>query len=375
MRQGVQWVVATLLIAMAVVAVHLPAVRQNYHNLHWEDELFFAHEQAEILWWGDCFLKPFWPGLYRPLTTNCYYYLVGSIVGPDPLVRVQVHHGLNVAFYMANGLLLFGLGRLVVPWPWAIVAAVFFVSRRAHVEIVLNTVEFQVLGATFFSFVAILCFILARLQERAILLGLSCLALVLALLSKETTLVVPAILLVYGWLYDEGKAWRLYLPPVGMVVIWGVLFITFFRSFTGHAATGFGYTLAPLEVLGNYGAYFLSKANPLAGTSGYPIMPALVAELANEWLTALTLALLFALAAGLMLVHRALAVGPAVWLRPFAFGIAFFSLATAPYAILADRLFMRYSYFGHAGLALAAVSLLWGCTLTLRAKSLHAPDT
>lgn len=361
-----QWVVATLLIVTAVVAVHLPAIRQNFQELHWEDELFFAHEQAKILWWGDCFGNPLWPGLYRPLTTNCYYHLVGNIVGPDPYARVQVHHGLNVTFYVANGLLLFGLGRMLVPWPWAIVAALFFVSRRAHAEIVLNTVEFQVLGATFFSLAAILSFMQARRQERPSLLGLSGLALVLALLSKESALVVPAILLAYGWLYDERRAFRHYWVPVGIVTIWAVLFFTYFRSLSGYSPTGFGYTLAPLEVLGNYGAYFFSTSNPLAVAPGYPIMPALLAALATEWLTGLTLALLFALAAGLILAQRTLAVGPAVWLRPFAFGIAFFALATAPYAILTDRLFLRYGYFGHAGLALAAASLLWGCVLALQ---------
>ena len=39
--------------------------------------------------------------------------------------------------------------------------------------------------------------------------------------------------------------------------------------------------------------------------------------------------------------------------RVAAFGLIWFWVATAPYAVLADRLFMRYSYFGHAGLAVA----------------------
>jgi hypothetical protein len=367
--QRLQWVVAVLLIAAAVAVVHLPDIRQNYSQLHWEDDLFFAHEQEEIHTWGDCLRKPVWPGLYRPLTTTCYYYLVRNIVGPNPVARVQVHHVLNVVFYSANGLVLFALGRLLLPWPWALVAAVIFVSRRAHVEIVLNTVEFQVLGATFFSFAALLLFCEARRQERPVLLGFSCLALALALLSKEATLVVPAILVTYGWLYDKRTAWRWYLAPLSVVVAWGVLFITFLRGFTGQVATGFGYTVAPEEVLANYSAYFLSKVNRLAGAPDSTIMPSMIANLADERLMGMTLALLFALGAGLLILHRIVAVGSTVWLRPFAFGVVFFGLATGPYAVLADRLFMRYSYFGHAGLALAAASVLWGCALILQAKT------
>jgi hypothetical protein len=46
--------------------------------------------------------------------------------------------------------------------------------------------------------------------------------------------------------------------------------------------------------------------------------------------------------------------------RVAAFGLAWFFAATAPFAILADRLFIRYSYFGHAGLAIAAGGVVSG---------------
>lgn len=363
--QGLQWGAAALLIATAVALVHLSAIRQNYSHLHWEDELFFTHEQEEIHWWGDCFRKPLWPGLYRPLTTNCYYYLVGAIAGPNPTTRVQAHHLLNVVFYAANGLVLFGLGRLLLLWPWALVAAVLFVSRRAHIEIVLNTVEFQSLGASFLSLLSMLWFICARRQERPFLLGLSSLALALALLSKESAVVTPAILLVYGWLYDERKGWQWYLAPVGVAAAWGVLFVTFLRGFSSHTPTGFDYTLAPLAILANYSAYFMSIANPLASAPDNMIMPALLERLASESLMVATLSALFVLCAGIIAFHRTVSSSIGVWLRPFAFGIAFFALATAPYAILVDRLFMRYGYFGHAGLALASAAFLWGSLLAV----------
>ena len=45
-------------------------------------------------------------------------------------------------------------------------------------------------------------------------------------------------------------------------------------------------------------------------------------------------------------------------LRLVAFGFAWFLIVTAPYAIFADRLFMRYGYLGHAGLALCVGGLV-----------------
>jgi hypothetical protein len=51
--------------------------------------------------------------------------------------------------------------------------------------------------------------------------------------------------------------------------------------------------------------------------------------------------------------------GPA-WLKLLALGVALFLLAMAPYVAFADRLFLRYGYFGHIGLAVGVAALLQG---------------
>jgi hypothetical protein len=45
-------------------------------------------------------------------------------------------------------------------------------------------------------------------------------------------------------------------------------------------------------------------------------------------------------------------------LRVVVFGFAWFLITTLPFTIFADRLFMRYGYLGHAGLALCVGGLV-----------------
>jgi hypothetical protein len=60
-------------------------------------------------------------------------------------------------------------------------------------------------------------------------------------------------------------------------------------------------------------------------------------------------------------------------LRLVAFGFAWFLIATLPFAVFADRLFMRYGYLGHAGLALCVVGLIKAAVGLLRTARPVAP--
>jgi hypothetical protein len=355
---------ALLVILVLMLGVHGRAIVQNFGQLHWEDQLFFAHEAEHIHSWGDCLTKPLWPGLYRPLTTNCYYYGVGILVGADPTVRVQAHHLLNLILYAANGLLLFRLASHFLPWGWALMGAAFFVSRRAHTEVVLNTVEFQGMAALFFSLLALDCFARARRRGQWRWLGASCALVGLALLSKESALVLPAILLLYGWRFDQPRPWPWYGAPLMVVGIWTGCFVAFFQSFSDYAPTGFAYTASPAVLVTNVSAYLVSFSNLLANEPGNPVLPKAVADWANHGATQLAVLLLCASVP--LLAWRRPAGLARPWQSTWLLGLGFFLCAIAPYAVLADRLFMRYGYFAHAGLALGLAALFQGVAEAVR---------
>lgn len=362
-RGALKYLVACAAIAAAIWLAHGSRVASNFAQAHWEDALFFEHAQEHVRSFPDCFLHPLWPGLYRPLTTNCYYHLVGRLTSR----RVELHHLVNLVTYGANGLLLFVFCRRLFAWPWSLVPALLFVSRVAHAEVVTNTVEFQSLLSVFFSLLALECFVQGRARNGAGWQAAACLALALGLLSKETALVVPAILLLHGWLFDERGAWRSCLAPVAVVLAWAVAFVTLLRGLSDHAPTGFVYTHSIRAIALGYDAYLLSFANLLTAASGNLITPHRIVRMAGSPVAIGCLGAIGSAAAAALLLHHRMRSAGAVRARVLLFGLAFFAIAAAPFVILQDRLYLRYGYFGHAGLAIASgVILQW---LTSLARS------
>jgi hypothetical protein len=362
---------AGLLGALAVLA-SLAAAQgsvfvETLHHRHWEDRRFFVYNRRDISSVGECFTRPSaWPGLYRPLTTNCYY-LLGRRLWKN---RIEVYHSINLACFAANGLLLAWLCLDWMPVPAAWLAGALFVSRLAHHEVIANSVEFQSLASVSSLLLASKLFLAGRRRDRRDMEALALPFFAVALLSKETAVAWPAIVGLYGWLFDRPSAWRRYLPPMAVAAIWAVLFALVIRPLVTPEPTGYTYD-ASASVVQRYAAYLLFFLNPLE--RGVPVdvdvAPAAV-RLASSAIAQVAFCLLV------------LAAGAAVWrgrrrppagrpLRLALFGFGWFLAAAAPYVILQDRLFMRYSYFPHAGLAVALSALAWA--LAERSLTLFAP--
>jgi hypothetical protein len=316
--------------------------------------MFFQHNAAEIHSVLDCFDKPSaWHGLYRPLTTNLYFYVGRKVLNN----RIEAYHSINLVFVILNAVLLYRLAELFLgPW-WAIVPSFLFVSRLAMVEVVLNACEFQGLLYAFFTLLSADLFIRSRKSESVTQLTLSAIAFSLALISKESAIVLPAILIVYGRLYGDRVTSRPYLVYPIIALSWVVLFVLVIRPHFEYQVTGFTYDLSPSNVLRNYGAYLLDFSNwLLAPLRDVRMLPQIV-TLAGTLYMRLLIAALIVVQIALFLFPTMLKTQDQ---RLVAFGFAWFLIATLPFTIFEDRLFMRYSYLGHAGLALCVGAMLRG---------------
>ena len=328
--------------------VHGERFTRRLSQPHWEDFRFFRHTRAHVQTLGECLTSPpAWPGLYRPLSTSCYYYAGRRLFNN----RIEAYHVVNAAVFLANAILLFVIAGAVLPGRWPLLVTALFATRRAHDPLLITTSEAQALLSAFFALAALACALRSddggrwrRWAAPPLLLA--------ALLCKETVIVALAIVMAYRRLFAP----RARMPiPAGLLAAaaaWGALFAAA-RHRDGGVPTGFTYDVSA-AVAPRLAAYLLSFANPLDTGPAQVEMPEPVLAWAFSPLAiGITVALLAATVVALWRAPRLPAAPP---LRAAAFGFAWFVAGALPFLFFADRLFMRYGYFAHAGLSIAAAA-------------------
>ncbi len=164
----------------------------------WDDDQHFVENHAIISPHG---LKPIWTSfvlpVYYPLTFTVFW-LIYQLAGPNPLP----YHMVTLTLHAVNAiLLLFLLRRLRVRGAW--VVAVLWAIHPANVESVAWATELKntLSGAWFFA--SLLCFLRyeRELMWKWFIGALLCFA--AALLSKSSTVMLPAVLLLCAWWQRE----------------------------------------------------------------------------------------------------------------------------------------------------------------------------
>lgn len=346
---------AILVIAVVAWVVHWPKIAPRFSIFYWETVQYLDHVQQYVHSVPDAFrVPPLWPGLYRPLSTNLYFYLGLKWFGPG----VEHFKVFNLLLYIANAILLFRFAWRHVPWAWALTAAVLFATRDAHVDIVTTAVEAQSLLAVFFSLLALNTFASARETGRSTPDGVALAAFAFALFCKETAIVMPVVLVAYCWLLKRRFPWRWIGAHAAVAAVWTAFFVSVFRGIRDHAPTGFRYTASPRVILHNVAGHLVDFSNVLVANleeTNMNVNRRMYDITRHAGTLVATGAVILATAAGT--VKRARLGTDA---RVAVFGMVLFVLATSPYLLFPDRLYMRYSYAGHAGVALTvAMGIKW----------------
>jgi len=151
--------------------------------------------------WGRPKGDPAHTGSYRPLTTLTYAlnYAVGEL-------RPQGYHMVNVVLHALCSLLAYFVARrLFRSEGSALAAAALFAAHPAHTEAVANIAgRAEVLAGVFF-FGALLLYLRYREGRQATTLLWAFVAYVAAILSKESAIVLPAVILALDWLMPAGS--------------------------------------------------------------------------------------------------------------------------------------------------------------------------
>ena len=183
--------------------------------------------------------------------------------------------------------------------------------------------------------------------------GLSYACFVLALLSKESSVTMAAVLVVYGWLFDEEWEWRPYLVTVALAVGWARWYFFQFRGAEDYRIVEFTYSFSPPDVIGNYISHAVDFFGFLTGRTESLHLPTgdNIGAIAGSVFAQIAFGALALACLVLIVLRRRRDAGGDYRVALIAFGAAFFLLSMFPYVIVEGRLFTRYSYIGHAGIA------------------------
>ena len=194
----------SVLLVFAVVLVFYNSLQNEFVY----DDHFVVVQNAKVKTIDplDLLTTEYWSGFkqeglgtyYRPLTILTFA-LDYAIWGPNPLgfhiTNLLIHTAATVLFFLF-------LTRLSVPRPAAFVAALLFAIHPVHTEAVANiSGRSDLLLAVF----ALLLLLFHSAGGRRCVLGSAC-SLFLALLCKESALVLPAVLIFYDVIFLRQKS-------------------------------------------------------------------------------------------------------------------------------------------------------------------------
>lgn len=333
------------MVALTVVA-YLPALPGGFI---WDDEDHLTQNPAVQSVGG---LKQIWSSLetsrYYPLTLTTFWvqYRLWGLYAP-------AYHAVNIVLQAANALLLWTLlRRLHVRGAW--LAAAVWAVHPVNAETVAWITELKNTQSGLFFVLALL--LLVRFedgrQRRDYVWALVCAA--AAMLSKPSTVLLPAVALLCGW-WRRGRLtrtdWLRVLPLLAMAAAMSLLTIVEQRQhIAGEGTPDWTLTAAQRLVLAGRAVWFY------AGKLLWPVNVCFIYprwELRTDTVVAwLPLAALIAVAVALWFFRRER------WAQAALFGGGCFVLALLPVLGFFDVYFFRYSYVADHFQYLASAALI-----------------
>jgi len=225
-----------------------------------QDDFFFLSRASESEF-GDpaSLFKPFGP-FYRPLSTSIYFTGMLRLFGLRPVP----YHALSLGLFCVNVLLVFCIGdALFGGREKGFITALFYLTRGMHFEAVSWVSGIQDLLMTFFVLTSMISY-LKYSEEKRRLLPFSLIMFVLALLSKETAVIFPFVLLSYEFIVNKERVGWKRLVGISLFFLVAAIYLTghflFIESMPkeGRYATGLG-----LFWVSNLVNYFMACINIL----------------------------------------------------------------------------------------------------------------
>jgi hypothetical protein len=339
----------TLLLILVTILAYLPALRAGFI---WDDDYHLTQNPNMV---GVDGLWKIWStpaSQYYPLTSTTFW-VERQVWGLTP----WPYHLVNVLLLATNAALLaMVLRRLGVPGAW--LAAAIFALHPIHVESTAWVTELKDMQSGVFYLLAAGAFLRAvsveRVEARRYVVSL--VLFVLAVLSKTSTVMLPAVLLLCLWWRDGRVPWRrawVVVPFFAVSAAAGLYTIWAQSLHGGVSGPEFSSTLPTrVAIAGRIVWFYLGKL----------LWPHPLIFIYPRWTVDSSQPIAWVPVVALVLVAIALFV--ASWrrasVRAIAFSGACFFTCLAPVLWLAPTYFTRYSFVGDhfqylAGMAVIAL--------------------
>lgn len=303
-------------------------------------------------------------GLYRPLSV-IMFAIEWSISPNNP----KIHHFVNILFYILTIQLLYILLRRILRNYSNIIplsVTLLFAAHPSHTEVIANIKSRDELMAFFFSILSLFYSLKYLDSQKNKSLWISCMFFFLALLSKETSILLIVILPATLYFFSN-KSWKSYMKPILCFITLSIFFLIL-RHYA-LANNGSSYEIAKLEnplihlsfverfpttisMLGHY-LFLLFVPNKLLYDYSFNQIP--IVSYTNTNFILSLLIILFLIIYSLYTLKKK---------NVIAFGILFFILTIALFSNIPLKIgsifSIRFLYFPSLGFCIALTLLLNG---------------
>jgi tetratricopeptide (TPR) repeat protein len=354
-----------VLIFLLTIVAYLPALRGGFI---WDDDDHLTRNPAMLSADG---LKQIWSSLsvsrYYPLTLTSFW--VGHrLWGLHPLP----YHAVNIALHALNATLLWGLlRRLQVRGAW--IAAAIWALHPVNTETVAWVTELKNTQSGLFFLLALLMFL--RFEDRlrprdyavALVFGAA------AMLSKPSTVVLPAVMLLCAWWRRSRWTRTDFLRVVPLAALGTAMSLVAIVEQRNEIADArkseWALTAAQRVMLAGRAPWFYA---------GKVLWPADLCFIYPRWELAAHSVVAWLPLAGLALVAATLwQFRHARWARAATFGLGYFMIALLPVVGFFDVYFFRYSFvtdhFQYLACAGVIALVAGGVTSLCERAGLQAP--
>lgn len=219
-------------------------------------------------------------GMYRPLTTQVFYFLGRSLFNLNPfyLHIISFIVFFSIIYLVYKLILLLAKNEKV-----ALISAFLYATSASHFAHLYYLATFQELGMTLFFILSLIFFIRYLSKNNRKLYFLSVVFFVFSLMSKETAVVLPFVLLLTAFLINNRSKIKETVPYFLILLIYLSLRV-FYYGFAQGESYIWDFSLRIFNTVFWYGLWSLNLPELLVDYvgPGFQLNPNLIAFWGNE---------------------------------------------------------------------------------------------